>query len=116
MYETLIIFSSTDGHTRKIADFIKSSSKKKDKIKIISIDEVSSESLSNYKNLILGASIRYGNHNKKVYSFVMQNRSFLKNINSAFFSVNVVARKPDKNTPETNPYIKKFLKKNELVS
>ena len=111
MYETIIIFSSTDGHTRKIADFIKSSSKKKDKIKIISIDEASSESLSNYKNLILGASIRYGNHNKKVYSFVMQNRSFLKNINSAFFSVNVVARKPDKNTPETNPYIKKFLKK-----
>ena len=28
-----------------------------------------------------------------------------------FFSVNVVARKKEKNTPETNPYIKKFLKK-----
>ena len=27
-----------------------------------------------------------------------------------FFSVNVVARKSEKNTPETNPYIKKFLK------
>jgi menaquinone-dependent protoporphyrinogen oxidase len=24
--------------------------------------------------------------------------------------VNVVARKPEKNTPETNPYLKKFLK------
>jgi menaquinone-dependent protoporphyrinogen oxidase len=30
---------------------------------------------------------------------------------SAFFSVNIVARKPNKNTPETNPYLKKFLKK-----
>ena len=29
---------------------------------------------------------------------------------SAFFSVNVVARKPEKNTPETNPYMQKFLK------
>ena len=29
---------------------------------------------------------------------------------SAFFSVNVVARKPEKNTPETNPYMRKFLK------
>ena len=29
---------------------------------------------------------------------------------SAFFSVNVVARKSDKNTVETNPYINKFLK------
>ena len=27
-----------------------------------------------------------------------------------FFSVNVVARKQEKNTPNTNPYIKKFLK------
>ena len=27
-----------------------------------------------------------------------------------FFSVNVVARKPKKNTPDSNPYIKKFLK------
>ena len=27
-----------------------------------------------------------------------------------FFSVNVVARKPEKNTAETNPYINKFLK------
>ena len=30
--------------------------------------------------------------------------------NSVFFSVNVVARKPEKNTPDTNPYVKKFLK------
>jgi menaquinone-dependent protoporphyrinogen oxidase len=29
---------------------------------------------------------------------------------SAFFSVNVVARKPEKNQPESNPYVQKFLK------
>ena len=29
---------------------------------------------------------------------------------NAFFSVNVVARKPGKNQPETNPYLRKFLK------
>jgi menaquinone-dependent protoporphyrinogen oxidase len=28
---------------------------------------------------------------------------------NAFFSVNVVARKPEKSTPNTNPYLKKFL-------
>jgi menaquinone-dependent protoporphyrinogen oxidase len=28
---------------------------------------------------------------------------------SAFFTVNVVARKPAKNAPDTNPYMKKFL-------
>jgi menaquinone-dependent protoporphyrinogen oxidase len=28
---------------------------------------------------------------------------------NAFFTVNVVARKPGKNRPETNPYMQKFL-------
>ena len=30
---------------------------------------------------------------------------------TAFFSVNVVARKEEKSTPETNPYVLNFLKK-----
>ena len=34
----------------------------------------------------------------------------MENIDNAFFSVNVVARKSEKNTAETNPYIEKFLK------
>ena len=29
--------------------------------------------------------------------------------NTSFFTVNVVARKKEKNTPDTNPYMKKFL-------
>jgi hypothetical protein len=28
---------------------------------------------------------------------------------AAFFTVNLVARKPNRNTPDTNPYLKKFL-------
>ena len=35
----------------------------------------------------------------------------LNNKKNAFFSVNVVARKLGKDTPETNPYVKKFLNK-----
>ena len=41
----------------------------------------------------------------------MKTKLFQIKKKNAFFSVNVVARKSDKNTPETNPYIKKFLKK-----
>ena len=40
---------------------------------------------------------------------IKNNTEFLEGIDNAFFSVNVVARKPEKNTPDTNPYIKKFL-------
>ena len=38
------------------------------------------------------------------------NKDILDRKENIFFSVNVVARKPEKSKPETNPYIKKFLK------
>ena len=62
------------------------------------------------ENIIIGASIRYGKHNKNLYKFISSNKETLEKKRSAFFSVNVVARKPEKNTPETNPYVQKFLK------
>ena len=77
MEDTLIIFSSVDGQTEKIANFIKSSSKRQEGIKIVSIKNIRFENLNEYKNIILGASIRYGKHCKKVYSFVSENKSLL---------------------------------------
>jgi menaquinone-dependent protoporphyrinogen oxidase len=58
--------------------------------------------------IIVGASIRYGKHRPEVYRFIENHRALLEQKPSAFFSVNVVARKPGKNTPETNPYIRTF--------
>jgi menaquinone-dependent protoporphyrinogen oxidase len=40
----------------------------------------------------------------------LNNKEFLESKKTAFFSVNAVARKDNKNTPESNPYILKFLK------
>jgi menaquinone-dependent protoporphyrinogen oxidase len=45
-----------------------------------------------------------------VYEFIKVNSRVLDAKPNAFFTVNVVARKPEKNTPDTNPYLKKFLK------
>jgi menaquinone-dependent protoporphyrinogen oxidase len=45
-----------------------------------------------------------------VYDFINRNKKVLESKPNAFFSVNVVARKPEKNGPETNPYIKEFQK------
>ena len=67
--------------------------------------------LEKYDQIIIGASIRYGRHSPEVYKFIDINKNILEKKKSAFFSVNVVARKPEKSTPDTNPYIKKFLKK-----
>ena len=110
MSGSLIIYSSTDGQTKIICEKIKNFSKNNESIKLISLEEANDFNLQSYENIIIGASIRYGKHNKNLYKFISSNKEILEKKRSAFFSVNVVARKPEKNTPETNPYMKKFLK------
>jgi len=110
MSGSLIIYSSTDGQTKIICEKIKNFSKNSESIKLISLEEAHDFNLQSYEDIIIGASIRYGKHNKNLYKFISSNKETLEKKRSTFFSVNVVARKPEKNTPETNPYMKKFLK------
>jgi len=74
------------------------------------MDEDPHVDLKPFDKIVLGASIRYGKHGKQVYEFIKRNEQLLDSKPNAFFSVNVVARKPEKNRPETNPYLIKFLK------
>ncbi len=107
----LIIYSSTDGHTKKICEVIKENLINKGELHITSIENVFETNIQFYDYIIIGASIRYGKHNRKVFDFIEKNLNIIEKKKNAFFSVNVVARKNEKNTPETNPYIKKFLSK-----
>ena len=106
MHQNFIIYSSTDGQTIKICKRIMSIIGDS---KIVSIDEAKNENLSKYEKVIVGASIRYGKHKPELYEYISENCDHLIDINASFFSVNVVARKPEKNTPLTNPYVQKFL-------
>ena len=62
-----------------------------------------------YDQLVVGASIRYGKHKPELYRFINENLSILEMKDSAFFSVNAVARKSEKDSADTNPYMHKFL-------
>ncbi|MAR49718.1 MAG: menaquinone-dependent protoporphyrinogen IX dehydrogenase [Rhodobacteraceae bacterium] len=110
MTKKLIIYSTTDGHTKHICDYIADRSKKKSSIELIPIEDVKNIDLSLYETIIIGASIRYGKHQPELYEFINRNLEILKTVKASFFSVNAVARKPNKDSPETNPYVKKFLK------
>ena len=110
MTNTLIIYSSTDGHTKTICKRLTNFLKNRDEIKVISLDDAKKFELSEFTKIIIGASIRYGRHSKELYKFINSNKDILNQKQSVFFSVHVVARKPEKRLPETNPYIKKFLK------
>lgn len=111
MDNILLVYSTTDGHTRKISERIKRILEEDaHEVKMISIDDESGIDLTGFDKIVLGASIRYGKHSRQVYDFIKKHQSILDKKPNAFFSVNLVSRKPEKCSPETNPYLKKFLK------
>ena len=106
----LIIYSSTDGHTKMICEKIIDNLKNSNNVELVSLDQAMNLDLSKFNKIVIGASIRYGRHSGDLYKFIKFNKDILEQKETAFFSVNVVARKIEKSDPETNPYIKKFLK------
>jgi len=105
-----IIYSTVDGQTLKICNKLREVLQQNDQdVDLISIDDFK-EDIAKYDKLVIGASIRYGVHNAKIIEFIKTNKAQLDSIKTAFFSVNLVARKPEKSDPETNPYVVKFFK------
>jgi menaquinone-dependent protoporphyrinogen oxidase len=93
MKKSLLTYSTVDGQTelicRKIAGYYN--------IEDIDILPISSSiNLNNYKAVVIGASIRYGKYRNEIYDFIESNLDSLNKLDNAFFSVNVVARKPEK--------------------
>lgn len=105
--KTLILYSSHDGQTKKIAAYIAEIIKENVDVKSIS-DVVN---LQDYDRIIIGASIRYGHFNKQLYKMLEKHTTLLNQKITAFFGVNLTARKPEKSTPETNVYVRKFLQR-----
>ncbi|WP_394204896.1 menaquinone-dependent protoporphyrinogen IX dehydrogenase [Shewanella waksmanii] len=110
MSNTLIIYSSVDGQTKVICDRLQQiCTDNGSKVTLVALDDAHAINLSYYDKVLIGASIRYGKHRPALYQYVNRHRAVLNSKKNAFFTVNVVARKPEKNTPDTNPYMKKFL-------
>lgn len=111
MANILIMYSTTDGHTLEICQYLKQVIERNhNRVSLHSIDEGSDVDMAAFDKIVIGASIRYGKHSKQVYQQIKNSQPILESKPNAFFSVNVVARKPGKNQTETNPYLKKFLK------
>ncbi|QBN18290.1 menaquinone-dependent protoporphyrinogen IX dehydrogenase [Flavobacterium nackdongense] len=104
-----ILYATVDGQTFKICTVIADVLVEKGNlVQLFSIDDFNGK-VADFDKFIIGASIRYGKHNPKIIEFINQNKIALDKVENAFFSVNLVARKPEKASPETNPYFIKFL-------
>lgn len=111
MVRMLILYSTVDGHTRRICERIGELCAARDNaVTLCAVDEAPSLERAGFDKIVIGASIRYGKHRKNVYAFIRRHRDLLDATPNAFFTVNIVARKAHKNRPETNPYLQKFLR------
>lgn len=106
----LILYASVDGQTLKIANHLSDLLRENgEEVFTFEISDFSEE-LSHYDKIIIGSSIRYGVHHQNIIDFINKNKVKLESFKTAFFSVNLVARKSEKNQANTNPYVIKFFK------
>jgi menaquinone-dependent protoporphyrinogen oxidase len=111
MARILIAYSTIDGHTRHICERLQALlATQGHALTLMPIEQVGVAQLQAADKFVLGASIRYGKHRPKVLAFAREHAATLAGLRSAFFTVNVVARKPHRNQPSTNPYLRKFLR------
>ena len=111
MTSCLLIYSTTDGHTREICErLVHLFSRHQHQVTLQDVEQADDVDPQRFDKIIIGASIRYGHHAKAVYRFIADNAVLLEQKPNAFFSVNLVARKPEKRTAESNPYVRKFLR------
>ncbi|WP_373777244.1 menaquinone-dependent protoporphyrinogen IX dehydrogenase [Glaesserella sp.] len=108
--KTLILYLTRDGQTQKIAE--KLAQDLTGEAEVLSLREnieISVEKLAEYDLIVIGASIRYGHFDPCLEPFITKHYPLLNQKKSAFFSVNLTARKSNRNTPETNVYTRKLL-------
>ena len=110
MSKILILYSTVDGHTRKICERLREVLEAaRQQVVLAPLDDRTEIALEPFDKVVIGASIRYGRHRPSVAAFLRAHQAALQSKPNAFFSVNIVARKPNKSTPETNPYVRKLL-------
>lgn len=108
MAKVLFLYSSVYGQARKVAERIHARLVEAGHAGDLAPFGEAAPDPNRYDAIVLGASIRHGKHNPVVMEFIQRHQALLEAKPSAFYSVSLVARKPGKDTAETNPYTKAF--------
>lgn len=112
MKKVAIIYASHDGQTKKICQTIRQQLSDVDvNAACLQVEDCDAQTIAQFDVLIFGAAIRYGKHLPPMVRYLQRHLQLLNGKQTAFFSVNLTARKANRNTPETSNYIKKMLAK-----
>jgi len=105
----LLLYSTNFGLSRQISERLQANLREQgQRAEVAPIADASVDPKA-FDAIVIGASVKHGKHNPAVLDFIRTHQPLLESKPSALFSVNLVARKPAKNTPQTNPYLKRLL-------
>ena len=108
----LLLCSSTDGQTRRICESLRRMLEDAGAaVTLTMIEDAHDVAPDGFDLAVVGARIRYGHSDARVIDFARRHAATLEAMPNAYFSVNIVARKPGKDRPETNPYVRAFLRR-----
>lgn len=108
----LLVYSTTDGHTLRICQRLQALLELlRYQVTMVALGDCAGLDLNAFDKIVVGASIRYGKHRPELVEFLQRSGTILGARPNAFFTVNLVARKPEKNQPDTNPYMVKLMKR-----
>lgn len=111
MARVCIVHSTTDGHTLSICRRIQAVLEGDGhQVELVAAADAAGVDWDRFDKIVLGARIRYGKHHPQVVDLIRTCAPRWQRMPTAFFSVNLVARKAGKDTPETNPYVRKLLR------
>jgi menaquinone-dependent protoporphyrinogen oxidase len=109
MPRILIAYSTVDGQTRKISERLQRGLEAAGHdVTLACLADATLPDPVTFDKVVVGASIRYGKYRPELFEFVARHQQVLQSRPSAFFTVNAVARKPGRDVPERNPYVKSF--------
>ena len=97
MNDVLLLCSSTDGHTLRICGRLRQILEGAGHaVTLTMIEDASTVSPEAFDRVVIGARIRYGKTDARVIRYANRHAEALNAMPGAFFSVNLVARKPAK--------------------
>ncbi|NLX98190.1 MAG: menaquinone-dependent protoporphyrinogen IX dehydrogenase [Rhodopirellula sp.] len=112
MASILIAYDTTEGHTRKIAQYMGDSvSRSGHEAQVVDIRRPPTDfSLDSFDAVLVGASIHLGKHSRQLSGFVSRHKARLATVPTAFFSVSLSAG-VEKQKGEASRILEEFLQK-----
>jgi menaquinone-dependent protoporphyrinogen oxidase len=112
MARVLIVYGTTEGQTRKVAERIGAvTAARSHSVQVVDSATLSAPlAIGEHDALLVGASLHQGRYQTAVERFVRDNVALLNKMPSGFFSVSLVAASPDaEHRKEADKLIERFL-------